>query len=125
MISLGRTTSTLVLSSIFLLGLGMLPYSEAADFQIVVKPGSMMFTPQEVKIKAGDSVVWVNHDGKTHWLTSVGPSSLGTVIGAENLFIYSLILPDEIYRHAFTEADTYYYYCPIHDAMWGTVIVEK
>jgi plastocyanin len=98
---------------------------EAAEFEIAVKPGVKAFTPQEIKIKAGDQVTWVNKDEEEHFLTSAGSLTREVVKGTEDLMIHTLLHPGARYTHNFTEPETYYYFCAIHMQMWGTVIVEK
>jgi plastocyanin len=99
--------------------------SEAADYKVVVKLGSKAFTPQEMKIKLGDKVIWMNESEEEHFLTSAGPLSKQMVRGTEELEIHKLLKPREGYTHSFAKADTYYYFCAIHLQMWGIVIVEE
>ena len=123
--SLRRTISLLLITLFLSVGFGVISYADAADFKVVVKPGTKAFTPQEIKIKLGDKVSWVNESGEEHYLTSAGPSSRQTVIGPENLEINQLLPTGASYTHSFKEPETYFYFCAIHTQMWGTVVVEK
>jgi plastocyanin len=98
---------------------------EAATIRIVVNPAVKAFNPQHVSAKLGDEVTWVNEDQEDHFLTSAGPSSGRTVIGAENLLIHKLLHPATSYSHRFSEPGTYNYFCAIHMQMWGSVSVEQ
>lgn len=125
MCSLSRTLAILLVNLLLLIGFGAISYAHAAEFRIVVKPGTKAFTPQEIKIKLGDQVIWVNEGQEDHFLTSAGPSSKPFVPRPGDLEIHKLLHQGESYMHSFAEADTYYYFCAIHMQMWGTVIVEK
>jgi len=120
-----RIFSLLLITLLASIGFGVISYTQAADFKIVVKPGAKAFMPQEVKIRLGDKVSWVNESGEEHFLTSAGPSSKQVVIGTENLEIHQLIPAGASYAHSFKEPETYFYFCAIHNQMWGAVVVEK
>jgi len=107
------------------IGFGVIDDADAADFKVVVKQGTKAFMPQEMKIKLGDQVRWINEGEEEHFLTSAGPSSRQVVSGTENLEIHKRLPPSESYSHSFAQAETYYYFCAIHMQMWGIVIVEK
>jgi len=125
MCSLRCKLSIHLITFLLSIGSGVMNDAGAADFRIVVKPGTKAFTPQEIKIKLGDQVIWVNEGQEDHFLTSAGPSSKPFVPRPEDLEIHKLLHQGESYMHSFAESDTYYYFCAIHMQMWGTVIVEK
>lgn len=80
-----------------------------------VKISNFKFTPQERKVRVGDTVTWTNEDSVKHTVTSGdGSSELGS----------ELFGKDETYSHQFTKAGTYTYYCIPHPNMKGTIIVE-
>jgi plastocyanin len=114
-----------LITLLLLIGPVVISAAEAADYSVVVKPGLKAFTPQEMKIKLGDKVNWINESEEEHFLTSVGPLSKQMVSSTEELEIHKLLKPGEGYTHSFAKADTYYYFCAIHLQMWGTVIVEE
>jgi plastocyanin len=116
---------TLLISLLLIVGLGMASSVDAADAEIVVKPGTKAFTPRELKIKSGETVTWVNRDQEEHFLTSAGPSSRQVVVGTEDLEIHGLLHPGESYTHTFGQPETYFYFCAIHMQMWGAILVEK
>ncbi len=120
---LGPTFSILLVTLLSSIGFGMSSSVSAADVEIVVKQKA--FTPQQIKIKAGDSVTWTNKDQEDHFLTSAGGLDIEVVPGTEFLLIHKLLHPDDSYKYTFTKPDTYHYFCAIHMQMWGTVAVEK
>ena len=70
--------------------------------------------PVEVKIKAGDTVVWLNKDSVPHNLVSdsmTEPISPTIPVGGT-------------YSHTFRTAGEYPYYDELHTGMKGTIIVE-
>jgi len=118
--------SILLITLLLSMGFGVTYDAEAADFEIVVKPGTKEFTPHEIKIKVGDRVTWTNKSGEEHFLTSAGHSGIKVLPGTEFLMIHKLLHPGESHTHTFSEhPETYPYFCAIHMQMWGTVTVEK
>jgi plastocyanin len=108
-----------------LIGVGAIGAAEGATIKIVVKQGAQEFTPQQITIKVGDGVRWVNEDQTEHTLISATPSSRQAAVDAEDLFINTLLDPGFNYTYTFGEAGTYYYFCASHMQMWGVVVVEK
>ncbi len=86
------------------------------------------YSPNPVNVNVGDTVIWTNNDPpNTHTATS------GTASGgpdgkfggtAENPFLV-IIAPRATFNHTFTEAGDYPYYCTLHPAMVGTVMVAE
>jgi amicyanin len=72
------------------------------------------FDPAELKIKAGDTVVWTNKDAVSHNLVSI--------TGYE--IISPTISTGGNYSHTFNAAGEYAYQCEIHPSMKGKIIVE-
>ncbi len=71
------------------------------------------YDPQEITIKVGDTVTWVNQDAPRH-----------DVVAENGEFKSDLFSKGETFSHTFTKAGTYPYYCSIHPGMTGTVIVQ-
>jgi len=86
--------------------------SEPQNYPINIS--NFSFNPQEVKIKVGDSVSWLNNDSMQHKVASVS----GNEISSE------LLPKGASYKHTFNTPGTYTYYCTIHTSMRGTIIVE-
>jgi len=98
----------------------------AATINVDITPGSSTkttdaFSPNPVNANVGDTVVWTNKDNTFHTVVSGnlddGPSGL---FGGEG---DQIIAPNNTQEFTFTEAGEYGYYCSLHPAMVGTVIV--
>src|SRR3989344_7268471 len=72
------------------------------------------FSPSEIRIKAGDKVVWTNKDSARHTVTSDSGSELGS----------SLLGQGESYSHTFSTPGIFNYHCAPHPYMKGKIIVE-
>ena len=72
------------------------------------------FVPAEIRVKAGDKVVWQNNeDGIPH-----------TVDSTTGIFSSGNMNPGEAFYQDFPTTGTYPYFCRIHQNMRGIVIVE-
>jgi plastocyanin len=81
------------------------------------------FSPNPVNAKVGDTVVWTNNDSQPHTVVS------GQNAKPDNKFNSSpnfnpLITPGQTFKHTFTQAGTYPYFCQLHPNMVGTVNVS-
>jgi plastocyanin len=74
---------------------------------------AMRFDPQEVTVKVGDTVVWVNHDPFPHTVTAAGRQFDSREIAAQRSWKYTASKPG-IFAYA----------CSLHPAMSGTLRVE-
>jgi amicyanin len=83
-----------------------------AGTQVLIK--NFAFSPAELKIKVGETVLWVNQDAAPHKLES----DSGTEINSETLS------NAQTYSHTFQTAGTYAYHCSIHPSMKASVTVE-
>jgi len=75
-----------------------------------------IFRPDNIIIRAGEWVRWVNDAGEAHIFASM------PLIGKEIIFTPS-IRPDETWIQRFTEPGEYYYFCYIHNSMVGKITV--
>jgi len=73
------------------------------------------FTPQEVRIKAGDAVKWINREKRT---------SHSVLFPAENGFESERLFPQEMWQRVFGQPGRYEYRCGPHEEMKGVVLVE-
>ena len=71
------------------------------------------FSPAEITVPAGTTVIWTNSDAASHTVTS-----------DDGVFDSGTISQGNTFRFTFDEAGTYPYYCTIHPYMKATVIVE-
>ena len=121
-----RLISVLIATMLLLIGTVANPGAEAADFRVMVHPGSEMFAPQELTIRVGDRVTWVN-DSRTDdiFVRSSGLVTRQSTVGRDELEMNAVLHPGTVYTHAFKEPGTYYYFCAGHMDMWGAVIVKE
>lgn len=97
--------------------------SETADAAATVEITEFAYAPKEVRIKAGETVRWVNNDEFLHTVTS------GEVDGPENkadgMFDEDLDESGSEATVTFDQPGSYTYFCSQHNAMDGVVIVES
>jgi plastocyanin len=79
--------------------------------QVVIK--DFVFTPMELRIKAGTSVTWVNQDDEPH-----------TVVGDAGLFRSGALDTAMTFTFRFERPGTYEVFCSIHPQMKAMIIVE-
>lgn len=72
------------------------------------------FSPPEITIKKGETVVWKNEDSAPHTVVS----DSGNEIDSPSLS------NGQMYSHTFNTAGTYAYHCSIHPNMKARIIVE-
>lgn len=74
------------------------------------------FSPQNLIIKKGTSVIWTNHDTIAHTVTEsddqTGPQSPS-------------LAKNQTYSFTYTETGTYAYKCSLHPSMTGTITVTE
>ncbi|AIF84540.1 plastocyanin [Candidatus Nitrososphaera evergladensis SR1] len=79
---------------------------------IVDNSKSNSYSPNPVRVKAGDTVTWVNDDSATHTATS-----------RDGAFDSNPLKRGEVFSHTFDKEGEYPYFCAIHPNMVGTVVV--
>src|SRR5437899_188677 len=77
------------------------------------------FDPSEIHIIPNSTVTWINNDNVTHTVTSGNPQQ-----GADGKFDSGLLKPGKEFSYTFTQIGTFNYYCQVHPAMTGTIIVN-
>lgn len=119
-----RTAAALVLCAA---GLALLPAAPAAagggggchlpgvtdDATNEVSLTGLCFTPTVARVDVGDTVTFRNNDPMTHMVTGAG-GSFGD---------HTEIASTESVTHRFAEAGVFPYYCLLHPAMVGAVVV--
>ncbi|HET6770155.1 MAG TPA: plastocyanin/azurin family copper-binding protein [Actinomycetota bacterium] len=99
-----------------------------ADVDVV----NIAFAPTSLEVDRGTTVVWTNQDqGVRHTVTSGLPGDVGVPGVTEpepphpdGLFDGNLEDAEAEFRHTFTRAGAYEYFCRVHPAMTGEVIVR-
>jgi len=77
------------------------------------------YTPADIKIKAGDTVKWINVDTAAHTVTGGSPAD-----GPSGVFDSSLVMANAEYAFTFDKAGSYKYFCMVHPWMVGSVSVS-
>ena len=90
----------------------LLAVAPARAEDAAVKIGNFTFGPQEMKVKAGTTVIWTNEDDIPH-----------TVVSPNN-FRSKALDSDDKFSFTFTTPGTYKYFCSLHPHMTGTIVVE-
>jgi plastocyanin len=72
------------------------------------------FLPETIEVSTGQTVEWANNDLTPHTVTSQGTGDLNS----------GSIDAGSSWRHTFTKAGSFQYYCTFHPEMKGTVIVK-
>jgi plastocyanin len=67
-----------------------------------------------LEVTVGTTVEWTNTDPLAHSVTAVDKS-----------FNSGLVQPGKTYRHTFTKAGTFNYFCMPHPFMKGVVVVKE
>ena len=72
------------------------------------------FTPKEITVAPGTTVVWINHDETPH-----------TVAASDHGFVSKALDTDDRYEHTFAGEGDIPYFCTVHPFMTGVVHVRK
>jgi plastocyanin len=83
----------------------------AADTE--VKIDNFTFNPQQITVKAGTTVVWINHDDIPH-----------TVMSKTFIFKSKALDTDDKFSFTFATPGTFPYFCSLHPHMTGSIVVE-
>lgn len=74
---------------------------------------NFVYNPQQITVKAGTTVTWVNHDDIPHTVTS-----------KTGVFRSKALDTDDKFSFTFATAGTFPYFCALHPHMTGTIVVE-
>jgi plastocyanin len=95
---------------------------------VLVFRATAFYTPREVRVKAGEKVVWLYADGSREPHTVTSGTCRGTDCAGSGLSFASgpiLLRPGDRFEHTFLRPGSYPYHCDFHTAtMQGTVIVR-
>jgi plastocyanin len=72
------------------------------------------FSPKEITVAPGTTIVWINHDETPH-----------TVSASDHAFVSQALDTDDRYEHTFAEEGDVPYFCTVHPFMTGVVHVRK
>jgi plastocyanin len=107
---------------------GAQPPQPPVGATVLVLRATAFYMPREVRVKAGEKVIWFYADGskEPHTVTS-GACRAGDCSGGGLAFNSgpSLLKPGDRFEHTFTRPGNYPYHCDLHmSTMQGTVIVQ-
>ncbi len=85
----------------------------AAPAVTEVKIDNFSFNPTALKVKAGTTIHWTNHDDLPH-----------NVVAEDKTFRSKVMDTDEQFSFTFDKPGTYSYFCGLHPRMKGTITVE-
>ncbi|HYN15308.1 MAG TPA: cupredoxin family copper-binding protein, partial [Terriglobales bacterium] len=71
------------------------------------------FTPKELRIKTGSTVLWTNKDDIPHTVTS-----------DNNVFASPVLDTNQKFQFTFANPGKFPYFCKLHPMMTGVVVVE-
>jgi plastocyanin len=80
---------------------------------VQMKIDNFFFTPQQITVKAGTTVVWTNGDDIPHTVTSKTGVFKSKVLDTGDKFSFT-----------FTTPGTFTYFCALHPHMTGSIVVE-
>jgi plastocyanin len=83
-----------------------------------VEIGNLKYTPVKIKIKKGETVVWVNSDDRDHTVVSKAKEKDG-------VFDSGKIAAGDKFEHKFDKPGKYEYGCNYHPRMKGVVEVTE
>ncbi|MBL8450702.1 MAG: cupredoxin domain-containing protein [Dechloromonas sp.] len=95
--------------------LALVAFSAAAE-TVTVEIQNYSYIPAEIKIRAGDTVRWINKEKRT---------SHSILFPAEGGLESERIFPDETWQRSFPKAGSYPYTCGPHPEMKGLVVVSE
>ena len=72
------------------------------------------FTPKEIAVAPGTTIVWTNHDEAPH-----------TVVSGDKSFVSKGLDTDDRFEHEFDQEGDFAYICSVHPFMTGVVHVHK
>lgn len=80
---------------------------------VPVSIANFTFSPADLTVAAGTTVVWTNHDDIPH-----------TVASTDGAFRSHALDTDDSFSFTFEKAGSYRYFCSLHPRMVGTVKVR-
>src|SRR4051794_39135240 len=87
--------------------------TEGGDSVVIVTIKDFTFEPATVKIKSGQTVVWINSDQEPH-----------AVAANDRAYRSSTLDTGEKYSRKFATSGEFAYFCTLHPHMVGKVVVE-
>jgi plastocyanin len=86
---------------------------QAAAATTEVKIDNFSFSPQEITVSAGTTILWTNRDDIPH-----------TVVSDDKVFKSKVLDTDQQFSFTFAKPGTYPYFCSVHPKMTGKIVVK-
>jgi plastocyanin len=106
-------------------------FAQGDKVQVSIVPGSSTLTdnaysPNPVEVAVGQTVVWTNDDSAFHTVTSgsAGAPDVGKEFDSGLAGPTALTTKGKTFEHTFSTAGEFPYFCTLHPAMVGTVVVK-
>lgn len=104
------------------------PAAFAATIDADIVPGALnkstdAYSPNPIEANVGDTVVWTNKDSTLHTVSSGTSSDPTHIFGDDASGNPKYIGPNQKYEFIFEEEGEFPYFCTLHPAMMGTVLV--
>jgi len=87
----------------------------STDNTVVIN--NFAFSPQQITVRTGTTVTWINQDSVTHQPVADSAALIGMGSAPLNT--------GDSYSYTFTQTGTWNYHCNIHPEMTGTVVVTE
>jgi plastocyanin len=119
-ISFSAVPRTLVLGTALSLTLSLTCTTQgwAKTYHLIIE--NMKFAPKTLEVKAGDTIVWENHDMFPHTVTATNRTGK-----SKPAFDSGNIAPNSSFKFKAKHAGEYPYQCNYHPTMKGTLKVVK
>lgn len=82
--------------------------------RIVDDAGSNSYSPNPVEVKVGETLTWINDNSNLHTATS-----------NDGVFNSDVLFEGQSFSYTFDKEGEYPYFCDIHPAMVGMVVVTE
>jgi plastocyanin len=126
-------TSLLAILSVLIIGTSIdnNVFAQGDKVQVSIVPGSSTLTnnaydPNPVEVTVGQTVQWTNNDSAFHTVTSgtLGAADAGKIFDSGLAGPTALTSKGKTFEHTFDTAGDFPYFCTLHPAMVGTVVVK-
>jgi len=87
--------------------------SQPSSATAAVTIDNFSFTPAELTVSVGTTVIWTNRDDIPH-----------TIVSNDGVFKSKVRDTDETFSFTFDKAGTYSYFCSVHPKMTGKIVVQ-
>jgi amicyanin len=100
-----------MLAGMAVAALGVAARAQAPGLAVTID--NFTFGPQQIKVKTGDTVTWINHDDIPHTVRSTTAAFKSNALDTDDKFSFTFAAPGK-----------YDYFCSLHPTMTGSIVVE-